>query len=685
MKVKPEPSAGWRSTERINSDGDFHHSVYRGYRRNLFDDVALMWDDDQFVAADYETTGIKPEYALQPWRIIQGKAWVTSFAWVYREAGQTLTGGCIKPDPLVTAEFLHWCIQNNKVIVCWNATFDIAVMIALGFRDLVYQCRFIDGMLVWRHLDIEPEYDESGRTKKSYSLKKAVPEFLPAYAGYEADIEYHTDDPIKLRELHEYNIQDNFFTLKITKRNYLKLKPKQRAAMWMESRCLPMVAEANVRGLLIDTIASKMLSARLASTAAKKLASLAPHGMTSEIIASPKQLATLMFDQWKLPIFKTTTTLKGLENRSTDKEVLFELALLDKRAKEVREYREALGNKTKFADRLQESVEYNEDWCVHPQARVYGSYTGRMTISSKQNTEKIVSKVTKTKGIVERKRKIELPIGWAQHQMKRDKIFREQVITPPGYDMVEFDAAGQEYKWMAVKSGDPVMLRLCMPGEDPHSYMTAEIYRENYIALKALVKAEDKGAITRRKLGKIGNLGLQYRTSAKRLRVTARVDYDVLMTQPEADLIWVTYQRTYTHMPHYWRNQIAHVRAVGYAETFAGRRVKVQGDWNGRLGWSMESTAINFPIQGTGADQKYLAMSLLRDKLLEFDGYFAFDLHDGLYSFLPKNKSKAFIADVKPLLDDLPYGPTWGFIPPVPMTFDAKIGPNWGALHNFQP
>jgi DNA polymerase I-like protein with 3'-5' exonuclease and polymerase domains len=636
------------------------------------------WDNNQFVAADVETSGTKKEYALQPWRLLQGTAWLTSFACVWREPGETKAFGGLFPDLLMIREFLEWVVKEGRIVVGWNVVFDIQWFLALGFRDLVYQIRWLDGMLIWRHLDIEPEYDISRRNKKSYSLKIAVPEFLPQYAGYQTDIDYHGTDPVELEKLHRYNIKDNLYTLRIAKMLYKRLGKKQRQAMWMETRCLPMIAEANLRGLLVDTIVSKELSAKLIATSKARLASLSPFGVTEAVVRSPVQLAALMYDKWLLPVLKQTKTSTGKVNRSTDKEVLWELALMDPRAKELREYRESLNNKTKFADRLQQAVTYNEDGMAHPQARVFGTYTGRITISSKQNATEIVVKQTR-KGPIERQRKIDLPIGWAQHQMKRDKDFRKQIIAPVGYDMVEFDAAGQEFKWMAAASMDKVMLKLCLPGEDPHSYMVAEIYRENYRQIMALVKSEDKPTLKKRVLGKIANFSLAYRTSAKRLRVTARVDYDVPMTQPEADLIWNTYQRTYKDVPQFWGNQIARVKALGYAETFAGRRVKVVGDWS-TMGWAMGSTAINYRIQGTGADQKYLAMSLLRDKLIEYDGYFAFDLHDGMYSFVPEGKSEKFISVVKPLLDDLPYGPAWGYIPPIPMTWDCKIGKSWGTL-----
>ena len=113
--------------------------------------------------------------------------------------------------------FLEWVLDEGKIILGWNVVYDIAVMLGYGFEELVMQCRFMDGMLIWRHLDIEPEWDETGRTKRHYGLKLAVDTFLPQYSGYQEDIDFHTDDVEKLTKLHDYNIKDNIFTLRIAK------------------------------------------------------------------------------------------------------------------------------------------------------------------------------------------------------------------------------------------------------------------------------------------------------------------------------------------------------------------------------------------------------------------------------------------------------------------------------------
>jgi DNA polymerase I-like protein with 3'-5' exonuclease and polymerase domains len=183
----------------------------------------------------------------------------------------------------------------------------------------------------------------------------------------------------------------------------------------------------------------------------------------------------------------------------------------------------------------------------------------------------------------------------------------------------------------------------------------------------------------------VGNLSLQYRTSAKKLRVVARVQYNIPMELPEANRIWTTYQRTYRGVPTYWNKQIAKTRRLGYVETFAGRRVQVVGNWDGSFGWSMGSTAINYRIQGTGADQKYLALAVIKSYLTEIGGYFAWDLHDGIYLYIPDEVVPKAARDIQHLLNHLPYKKAWGFEPPIPLPWDCKVGASWGSLKDYTP
>jgi DNA polymerase I-like protein with 3'-5' exonuclease and polymerase domains len=939
-----------------------------------------MWDDSKHIAFDFETSGVLPEYALQPWRVANGTAWATSIATAHKTEnslvtyGSLLVGAASKDARSVIATILHGAIQTGQTLVGWNVAFDISWLLAYGFEAEVRQIKFLDGMLLWRHWMVEPEYDTTRHKKKSYSLKQAVREELPRFAGYEDDIDFHSTEPYDLSRLHAYNERDTLFTLRLTRTYYNKLaeNPQRLKAALIEADCLVDVAKANLLGMCVDVPTTKLLGEKLVNVAGDMLARLAPHGVTEKVVRSPKQLATLMFDTWGLPKLKQNMSqLTGNVTDSTDKEVLHELSFLDPRAAEIRLYREALGNKTKFVDTPLKAVEYNSDGKAHPIAMVFGTYcvpgdvevltregwcrldlwqggeiaqvhpdlsiefltasrfvgpvtdtwvhmrqrsfdcmftpghtvaylkqktfqwatthagqmvgsgeakyipvAGRVTLTGQytpdqmrlfaavqadgcstekelkfmfkkvrkierlrqllracgivhreyvcaaypervefhipkrsrprwlghdkkqfggwlldttyeglvafvdelvhwdgsphadggvryvSQTEENVIWVTTAAALVGRKaskhilkvdlyschislpttracktikpardvtevtqparaycattqtgfwlarsnghifvtgntsrmtyaskqgrNKDERQTGFALHQMKRGRDFRSIIVPPEGYTLMEFDAAGQEFRWMAIASGDETMLALCEPGEDPHGYMGAQIQHEEYKALIQRVHEGDKTAKDVRQLGKVANLSLQYRTSAKKLRVVARVQYNMNMELSEAAKIHATYQNTYRKVPEYWRNQIALTKRLGYVETFAGRRVQIAGNWAGTQGWSMESTSINYRIQCTGGDQKYLALSVLKPYIAKIGAIFAWELHDGVYLYVPHAQVERAATEIPWLLANLPYQKAWGFTPPIPLPWDCKFGPSWGELEEWK-
>ncbi len=645
----------------------------------------IDWDPRRYLGFDFETSGVLPEYALQPWRVAQKlrldraafpartKAWATSLVWMRGDYLDQPKGG-LNPNINMMADMLDVAIKEKRRIVGWNVQFDIQWLLAYGLEDLVFQCKWLDGMLLWRHATIEPEYQVDRPEKKYYGLKDYVKELHSGKAGYEEGIDFHNPDPTVRARLHVYNIKDVEFTLDGAEHWWRCLTNHQQSAALIEAECLPVVALANLKGLVVDTIAAHDLQQSLSDTAKLCLTKLGSLGVDEKVVRSPKKLSAVLFDNWKLPSLKQT----GTNQRSTDKEVLHELALggdgrpPDPRVKCIKEYREALGNRAKFADAVLESATYNEDGCTHPQAYVFGTYTGRMTYSSKQGTGKD-----------------ERQIGFAIHQEKSikkkgDEMFRLTIGTPPGFTLMEFDAAGQEYRWMAIASGDETMLHLCQPGEDPHSFMAASIYKLDYHDIIKGYKAGEVEKKRIRDMGKFGNLSCQYRISARRLLVRGRVEYNIPMEMKEAQLIHDTYPKTYKRVPRYWDFQIAKTKSTGYVETFAGRRVNVVGDWTGTFGWSMASTSINYRIQGTGADQKYLALAVVKPYIRKIGARFAFDMHDGLYFYVPNVKVREAGVKIKDMLDHLPYKLAWSFEPPIPLPWDVKAGGSWGDFHEVK-
>lgn len=621
------------------------------------------------IAFDVETYGKLGEYALQPFRATTGDAWLTSYATAEYVDGEIVTQGKLMPTVSDMRKFLKHAHDKDAYVVAWNAPFDVAWLIALGLREEVYKTKWLDGLLLWRHLVVAPQ----GMTQPTgYGLKNAVRTYAPVSAGYEEGVEFGEVS----EKLLAYNKEDALHTLWLAKKFLAELDESstdtrsRRTAALLEAKCIPMVAESMVNGLHIDGPALDALDAKLeaeGNSAFVKLKLNSPD-ITAAVLNSPKQLANLLHKTWNLPVFKVTD--KGAE--STDKEALHQLANCDERAAWVRDYREAVGNRAKFVTSTKASIDYNGDGCTRPAAKIYGTYTGRMTYFSKQGTGKG-----------------ERPTGVALHQWKRDKAFRATIIPPPGYTLLEFDFAGQEFRWMAVEANDPTMLELCQPGADAHAYMGARIANVDYAELRKLVQAGDPAAKSRRQLGKVANLSLQYRTSAKTLQKVAGVQYGLDLTPASSKAIHGTYITTYRAVPKYWDRQIYMAKKYRWVQTIAGRRLQLPWDGMpmdgyGNLPWSVESSAINFPIQGVGADQKYLALAVLRNYLPQVGGRFYFELHDGMFVIVPDDKAETAVHNIKYMLSNLPYKRAWGVTLPIQFPVDAKMGKSWGALKDVE-
>ena len=607
---------------------------------------------------DVETRGTYVGYGLQPARLLERKAWITVCAMVPNDGDHLQL---VRPTKEQLRRWLVECTQTKTTIVCWNSAFDMAWLLAMGLREEVYACNWLDAMLLWKYVSNAPEWLPIAIPR--YGLKQAVEKYLPHFTGYDKDIDFETDDPAEFAELVSYNLKDALYTTMLAQTFWEQMSPEQRRCALIEARCLPMVAEANLTGINMDWDAAVDLHHKLNKDANLALAELHTTNpdVTPDVLASPAKLRKLLFEEWGLTSVKETA--KGAE--STDRDALSLLADVDPRAALLNTYRENKNNATKFAFGTMEALRYNGDGRARPTARVFSTYTGRMTYSS-----------SILKGI--KKCKTGVPL----HQWKRDPEFRRLILAPEGHTLMEFDFAGQEFRWMAVMSNDATMLNLCAPGEDAHAFMGATIGGQEYRAFQKHIAEKDADAKNLRQLGKVGNLSCAYRTSWATLQRVARVQFHMLLADHEARRVHSSYRRAYPGAVRYWARQIEHVTQYGYVDTVAGRRINLlKGDeWESKWKWGIESTSINGPIQGSGADQKYLAMAVLRDYLPSVDGKFYYELHDGLFVVIPDQHAERAVHEIKHLLSNLPYKSAWGVDLPIQFPVDAKMGKSWGDL-----
>lgn len=334
---------------------------------------------------DVETWGDEPTYGLQPFRAATGKARVTSYALSMFKAGEVVTGGKVLPSVDDLARFLQKARQRGVYITGWNTAFDAAWLIALGLRDLVYANKWLDGMLLCKHLTAIPTI----RGRLPYDLKTAVADRWPEHAGYGEGIDFSDMSPAGIARRLHYNRLDARFTLGLGAEYLEKMDARMRRNAIIEAESIPLVAESMVNGVQIDSAAAIELGDKMEETrrvALVKLKLRQDCGSIDEaVLASPTKLRKVLFDEWKLPIINWTkpTERNPVGNPSTDKDTLTILGYEDERAKLIHQYRDAKNAKAKFCDALAASAAYNGDGASRPTPRIAGTYTGRMTYSSK--------------------------------------------------------------------------------------------------------------------------------------------------------------------------------------------------------------------------------------------------------------------------------------------------------------
>jgi DNA polymerase I-like protein with 3'-5' exonuclease and polymerase domains len=583
---------------------------------------------------DLETTG------LQPWN---GE--IISMAHYYTE-GVTMR----EPSVEFLRSWLNECRDNELTIVGWNVMFDIAWLIAKGLGPEVRQNKWLDAMLLLKRID---------GFRFSYSLKTIVKEKWPQYADYAIDDFSKPTDEAGWTKMLTYNLQDVVFTVTLAKEYLNQLTDREVAIAMTEAECLPELAQAWVDGIHIDEAALAKFKEENVTDLVKLRLEL---GVSPAVVASPKQLATMLYTVWGLPIIDRTE--KG--SPSTSKETLHKLAIMfpqDERLMKLLAMRKSKNAQGKYIDAVEKSIKYNGTNITHPQPQAGGTYTSRLTYSSKQG-----------------KGKTEVQTGIALHQWSRDKRVRAELIPPPGYLLGEWDFSGQEMRLMADLSQDETMLSLFHNKIDGHAFMGASIkgldWRWVHDEQDNIPEAKQA-----RYLGKFANLSLQYRIGVPTMRIRALTQYGLNLSESEAMVVRTRYLQTYPGVVQYWMDAIERAGRLGYAETRGGHRIKIDDISE----YSLQQTAINFPIQGTGGDMKLLALAVLKNHFAELGIKFAWDLHDALFLYIPDDSRAVKTANfVEHTLSNLPYKQAWGWTPSVHLPVDGKLGKSWGSLKSYK-
>lgn len=633
-------------------------------------------------ALDIETESLDPSMqlyaALQPWRLRQGKARITSVA-VARSldtVDQVVNTGNERIWLSELTELL--ASLRGEVAYAHNALFDVAWLIAQFQPDRMGPVPDLIKEINWRDTSLLTKWCINGQRPEtirfSYSLVNLVQTFLPDHPMTPFFVKMKTEE-VKPGDNPEYwerrGELDAIMTLELAKFLQSKLPPEQRKGFLTEQDCIVPVANSWIVGIRIDQKQLKINDEHFLKVRADAAKSL---GVDSAIFTSTKRLPELVFGEWGLPVLSRTP--KGAPQCSTDtlKWLAYRMRQQDNEEMAVKletiiEAKQAATLHSKYVKSMYEALEHTGDGYIYPAPRIFGTYTGRFTYSSTTMGRDFDA----GKG-----RKFKTSI--AAHQIpRRDKMIRASLAAPEGFEIYEADASGQESRLMALRSNDEMMINIFSKDMNFHSMTGASIIGEDYsdFMKKYALEEGDGGYYTeQRQLGKLTNLSCNYRIGGKALANKAYLEYDTFLTVETGIFLVNTFNRTYAGVPRYWDDVVWEAKQKGYTETFSGRRYKLT-DW-GTHRWITESSAINVPIQGAGADMKEIAIKETFEKVPE--AIFLLDLHDANFFYVPIDKAAELHERLDRTLNEIDYSVYWGFEPAIPLPYESKRGKTFAEV-----
>lgn len=615
-------------------------------------------------ALDLETGSISGHledgYALEPWRVRQGKAFIKSID-VYGDKIVTQVKMPTRDQIIEVLESL-----KGEEVYCHFALFDVAWMIASIEPNKLARLHSAIKGVRWRDTALLCKWVINGRNAAyfSYSLLNLIDTFGPkmGYEGY--------DDFIRMKQEGEFVGQDSeywdlrgtadtLWTYRLAKYLYSLLPEQCRRGYVIEARAIPQIANSWLIGIYVQQAKLKYAEEQ---TEAIILDGCQQLGLPESVLSSPAQLGRVVFGQWGFQPISFTKT--GQAQADADTWIMLAHATGDPRMKLVLKTRQALTLRSKFIAAAYEALERTGDGFMYGKPMMFGTDTGRLTYTSETK-----------KG---------LRISTAQHQIPRkDKVVRAYMSPPPGTMLYEEDAAAQESRIMGIYSADSEIIRIFNEGVNFHSHMAAQIYGMAYETFHGGYKSEDPidgGPFTeKRQMGKLTNLACNFRIGGKSLSKKALTEYDTYMTEMEGRKLVSTFKRAYPAVPGYWANIVDFAKENGYSYTLAQRRYKAPKEMlMSSDAWKVEGTIISHPIQGTGAEMFYAALSQIPDVRLQTN------MHDGQFFIVGEGAEGREEAEwIHEQMTNTPYQDLWQLDQPlsIPLLYEgSKIGTSYADV-----
>jgi DNA polymerase-1 len=448
-----------------------------------------------------------------------------------------------------------------------------------------------------------------------------------------------TFDEVAIARATEYAAEDADVTLRL----YRFLKPRLAAEGMatvyetLERPLAPVILAMERAGVKVDPRALADLSSDFAQRMAEYEAQAKKLAGEDFNVASPKQIADILFGKLGLPGGRKTLTGQW----STKADILEDLAAEGHELpRALLKWRGVAKLKSTYTDALPQAIN-PETGRVHTSYALAATTTGRLA-STDPNLQNI-------------------PI-----RTEDGAKIRNAFIAETGNVLISADYSQIELRLLAHIADLKSMKEAFADGVDIHAMTASEMFGVPVKGMDPMVRRRAKAI----------NFGIIYGISAFGLANQLGI------SRGEAKDYISNYFEKFPGIKDYMDRTIRGARADGRVETIFGRRIHVGAinDKNPAMRGYAERQAINAPIQGAAADVIRRAMIRIPEALrrAKLSARMLLQVHDELVFEAPKDEAEEAMAVVAKAMEraSLP-----AIELSVPLVVEAKAGRNWGEAH----
>ncbi len=402
-----------------------------------------------------------------------------------------------------------------------------------------------------------------------------------------------------------------------------------KVAQDVEWPVIPVLAKMEYQGIELDTGYLKQMSERVNDMVSDLEQKIYGHTDQEFNIASPTQLADILFTKLNLP---TQGIKKGKTGYSTAASELDKLRPAHPIIDLITQYREVTKLKNTYIDTL--PIMVDEHSRLHTTFAMTVAQTGRLS-SNDPNLQNI-------------------PV-----RTELGREIRTAFVAGPRKTFIGADYSQFELRLAAYLCGDEELMEQFNKDVDVHTATAAEVYGR---------EVEDVTKNMRRE-AKVVNFGIMYGLSTHGLVAATGMTYEAAKKFIEK------YFEVRPKLLAYIESIKKMATEKGYVETMYGRRRPTPDvtSSNFMVREAAMRQAVNMPFQGSAADIMKMAMVAVDKELADTESKILLQIHDSILVETPEKDAEKVAQTIKQIMESV-------VALPIKLTVDTTTGNNWGKL-----